>query len=576
MSRGFTDPFTSTVDVRVYDVVEQFSSPFRALPSRYLAPFLHETTHHWCLDTPVGLALAALRMRARRSAYRWSTNTSEECRTDLFYDALTDTIRSETLLELARPLAEGLALFCEHDAAPGESPVISIPMMAAATLFRRRDGHRIGEGGGTIAAQDLLKHLPETLLDARLSPAHIHRKADLLIQSLDAVQSPYLPGYLLVKNLHRVLIDRSVRFIDSDLFLNYCKSFFFEDWDLVDVLLDEAKSDSAAVPPIFEYFQRRLAALVHETDDEVVAAFERRGESGDMDEFCVTGASLELTHFSNPIAGCGARGKQRLSRLLKDLFDVGPADTVEEALNGLALATLSLRSSLTLGHAKFAARITEAGMLQVLPAPEAKIPLFACRASEALARPWKGSLTVDVVTDFSATGLYLFFSREGKLIHSVTTRPDGEIPGRLETPLIDRDVRRELVATADAFIKTLLADERSALVRDNMLRTLSQLNKVYLPRALLFVPDARLEQAYQWMQTDGWLGIPGSSIGLVQDMAALSVMASLRLTNRDAHGIEWSSASAAHVPGTLNDWTNRTVGYAPFTCRDGTVYFSLV
>src|ERR1700740_3684062 len=65
-ARSFVDPTTNEMVVSDFDL-PQYLAWVRGRPvagSGVLANFLHEWTHRWCFHSPVGSALALLRMRA--------------------------------------------------------------------------------------------------------------------------------------------------------------------------------------------------------------------------------------------------------------------------------------------------------------------------------------------------------------------------------------------------------------------------------------------------------------------------------------------------------------------------------
>ncbi len=171
-------------------------------------------------------------------------------------------MRYESAISLMRPLAEGLALFAEFDALPDDSPVISLPIMMSAISFanpEENDQRPAPDQWNSLVSRLLLRH--------RLSPRFIEKKAALLKQPVGATAgSGYLAGYLTVKNIWDYLKRRNSKLWDSDLFLTYFKTVFYDDFGLVAVLLDPdteimttGAGDRDCVERIMRYFLHRGA-----------------------------------------------------------------------------------------------------------------------------------------------------------------------------------------------------------------------------------------------------------------------------------------------------------------------------
>jgi hypothetical protein len=93
--------------------------------------FLHEVTHHASFANSVGMARSAL---ATSVCSRASIGLPPRGRADLWL-AQRDDIVLRFFEILIEPLAEGLALFAEHDIRWGESPVASHAMLHLWSLF---------------------------------------------------------------------------------------------------------------------------------------------------------------------------------------------------------------------------------------------------------------------------------------------------------------------------------------------------------------------------------------------------------------------------------------------------------
>src|ERR1700759_4269224 len=110
MPRSFVDPDTNTTLIRDFDPARYLAwLEGRPLVGRgLLANFLHEWTHRSCNMSRVGSAPALLKLRS-------GIRTFNEL------DATADYLRCMTATALLEPLSEGLALFAEFDAYPGDS-----------------------------------------------------------------------------------------------------------------------------------------------------------------------------------------------------------------------------------------------------------------------------------------------------------------------------------------------------------------------------------------------------------------------------------------------------------------------
>jgi len=180
------------------------------LPVRLLCDASHEMTHHWCFHSPVGTALALLKLRAGAATF---TGTKQA-------DIFSPLIKLECALEMMRPIAEGLALFSEFDMLSGCGDVRA-PIAGWLLYLFAREGMAKGEYWDH-ALNLLLRH-------ARSSEAAFKRRENLFVQPLAADTGGYLPGYLLVKTLWNKFKLSSSQLKDAELFLCFFRSFFYDD-----------------------------------------------------------------------------------------------------------------------------------------------------------------------------------------------------------------------------------------------------------------------------------------------------------------------------------------------------------
>ncbi len=241
--------------------------------------FMHEATHHWCFMSPVGSVLAAMTLRARSELMEFLDGDGTA--TDLVDRAMIDLFKVEVAVELLRPLVEGIAEFAEFDVVSrSDSEVISPLLRWVAVCFTDRDlAAALRAEYGEPAALDALH---QTIALRRIDQETIERKASMLLEPLDTDAGGYLPGYLTVKTLWRSAAAACPRLVrESDLFLMYLRSFFFDDLGLVDVLLNRRHASlTDAAEQVGSCVVQRFNEFLQVRDDDV-AAFERALADGD-------------------------------------------------------------------------------------------------------------------------------------------------------------------------------------------------------------------------------------------------------------------------------------------------------
>lgn len=256
-ARAWIDPITNVIRPRRVvlrrDLRGFLVGPW---PVHTIQPFLHELTHHWCFHSPVGLALALLRFRALRRL-----GQSDSSAVELFDEMLT----VDVLLELIRPISEGLAIFAEYDMSPGSSSIVTTPMVWAAIALSDRD--RLLD----IATEDGSWELFSRLLDLRLHPESLARKMQILSRPITTLDQAYFDGYMVVKRLYLDLSERVPAFADTDLFLSYIRNYLFEDYGLVRILAWPDANTFHRQVELIEYFGKRLQRLYRpELADDVL------------------------------------------------------------------------------------------------------------------------------------------------------------------------------------------------------------------------------------------------------------------------------------------------------------------
>jgi hypothetical protein len=141
-------------------------------------------------------------------------------------------LRSEVALKLMRPFAEGLAQYAEYDLIPGQSRLLSETAGWILRTFLPVDMSFSDE-------KEMLTILCGIMSDNRMGEKLQLRKEDLLVSQLDCKDGGYLAGYMAVKNLRFTLLTnrKCTHLVDQDLYLGFIRSFIYEDYGFVDVLL---------------------------------------------------------------------------------------------------------------------------------------------------------------------------------------------------------------------------------------------------------------------------------------------------------------------------------------------------
>jgi hypothetical protein len=252
-------------------------------PSHALPQFIHEVTHHWCFNSPVGLAVALLQLEVA------AMMVSGEMKTDAARKRARDCIlRATVVTAMLRPIAEGMALFAEFDAmVTSHGELVSSPLSLVAALFRGPRFQAIN--AGDTAKADATNILASPLYTLRTSPQTIDRKTNLLCLPFSIDDDAYLLGYLMVKSLWISGFTRYWRLFDCDLFQILLRSFIFADSTLVRMLLNDApiEDTSLAVKKLATYIERRLYAFMNCPVESYAVGLEEQNKSvklGQLDD----------------------------------------------------------------------------------------------------------------------------------------------------------------------------------------------------------------------------------------------------------------------------------------------------
>ena len=244
----------ASADLR-YDLADFLRGRY---PAFLLPSFLHEGMHHWCFGSPLGTTAALLWLRTHRALVAEGRSGA-----DWDLDVVDDLVRYHSIMRTLRPLAEGMALFAEHDLIPSASEVAP-PYFTYASL--RFTEAMSAPTGTRIQVADRQFH--SMLCRQRFGPG-LQAKASLLSHPFDLAKGGYLPGYLLVKMLHAALARRDDRMIETPFFISFLRAYFYQDLAFIGTVLDTSLHDLRISHAVFNAFQLKIARLLDVTLAEI-------------------------------------------------------------------------------------------------------------------------------------------------------------------------------------------------------------------------------------------------------------------------------------------------------------------
>lgn len=515
--RSFVDPISNAVLLSPIDLQSELGDVVQLrLPRSCLSTFLHETTHHWCFYSPVGMALAFLAMRARRRGLL--AETDDTGNTGDTWAVVDDLVRYRVATAALRPFGEGMALFAEFDDVPTTSKVMSDVMTSAWTCFllgRRTDD----------SDEPLHMRLFSLLHDLRSDPATAKRKTNLLMQPLSAGPAAgYLPGYLLVKNLWIDSARRNARLADADLALVYLYTWVFCDFGLVAHLLDPDVSDISAVDPIVGHVVARLQAFVDADHDKNIDLLEC---AADLPFLVDPHKPREQTPDLGADPALWALGRERLEAAMHELEEEAASSSSWQ--RGLARRdqwALAQRELLCLGRCTVDVRVAPTGWVtvwadgQVIFAGRSDLDVADRRGHgtlEAFLNPWRWGRYAAVVVTLDGRRVLTWTSRE----------LDAETREQFDGYRVTLDAIAAEDELLDRFVAGHVADQQYVL--DAIEETYEpEINRIYTRLALGFVPPDRLDARAIEMRDDGLYPVFGSA-ALVRTLAWIGVVSHLGL-----------------------------------------------
>jgi hypothetical protein len=495
-------------DLQKHDLIDWFLH--RRLPFELLGLFLHEFTHHWCFHSIVGSSLTLLRLQIEHAMM------DEEYTTPAGMAAIIqDAIKFEAAIALLRPLAEGLALFAEHNAELGDSPALSLTSHWGLQLFLDRSK--------PLNKEQVLDYFKMFCWEYRISALAIGRKGNLLTQTIRTDSGGYLPGYLTVRSLERAALSRTKRFLDSDLYLNYVRNHIFGDSRLALLLHDRSLTGKNAVNAIAHHVAERFSLLYSPDLDDRVRSFEEITSKIDVRQPNADIPSHDWSIYVSPEDT--AKALDILGRKMRDLtaFSDHERDSSDFNLRITAYATLLQRGLVRLGYIDVDVTVNEYGRVI---AYDGENPVVAGQAmSQAGMGKGPGQLVFYLIQDAGTP--FLLCLREGKLVAHFETPGSQVRKERISTAFSAATfglVRHEFSKMFEAMLRSVVTDNDE--YQEALAYTKNITEDVYWHKALLFVvPDLKRDEAYYKMQDAGFLGLFEDDEELAYALGALSLAA---------------------------------------------------
>jgi hypothetical protein len=503
---------TAIADFRIRDHVNAMRSN-KSFPLAGLPAFVHECTHHWCFESAVGLSLALIWVETWRDFIVWnqddvgSANTLKLGKSRLF--------RYELISLLLRPILEGLALFAEFDAFPGDAKFTSTPMLWAWLLYSE-------------TKKDFQAELEQILTASRLTSSVADRKVNVLAKALSVSDTDgYLAGYLSVKTTSFVILESSSKFVDSDFFLSYVREYFFEDPELVSTILTEPEDEWKWAEGVIHYFKNKIKSLAEGVNEGVLEEFEQTLSNPKCDPvmtrlddgFSVEGEVLGSPLFKNSPAVQPAR--KQLHRALADVIkNVGKPGF--EWLEDSSVAMLIRRHLMCLGSYPTRVRINEFRHVVIY---DEQGPILAGE-SKAGFDPQEG----DGVLDFYVSPTRMFrayavsLGASLVLLHPVS-RPNQRIEGQLSDSLLSSEVIRKVLDSATKFLETNRFDDpQHQTLRAAFGRAAHELYETW---STVIVERSSLAAAKDALRTDGLWTVMGGSLQSLRALASIGLCQSV-------------------------------------------------
>ena len=239
-------------------------------PPTIFFSFLHESTHHWCFNTAYGNLIFGIRAKClNQLSQLLGTKYLDE---DLKWEFFNNDIRYTYLIDVYKPLLEGIALFSEFDSWPSESESLPPNLIHATRVFSRLQPEELKTASFKEMEDGYWKVLHHLRFTRNIG---VEKKKNLLLTPLELKKSVYLSGYLFLKNLQIALIFKNSAFEDSSIFLQFIRHFFLNDPGLINAVFTPNHNDHLIASDIFNWFVNRVGQINHLVlSDEYIKEFE--------------------------------------------------------------------------------------------------------------------------------------------------------------------------------------------------------------------------------------------------------------------------------------------------------------
>lgn len=516
------------------------------LPAFLLPVFLHEATHHWCLTTIVGNALAVNDLKVQR-AFLDSNGM-------LRGESLTLWSRMSAIRRLLEPTLEGLAQFAEFDAYPGSSAVLSPVQGWAASIFTRSLNIE-------IPSSMPVERLRYLLCAYRSSEFAMRRKSDILVRPMTTANGGYLLGYLAVKNIWSNSLKRSKKLTDSDLFLTYLRNIVFEDPIIADMILEPPIDTAQMINALLSRLHQRLKLLGSQDIEDRVERFERSiADTETLDEswdsvYIEEEARKKTTEKLSYCLAAPIREQlihdpaleARLEQMYKksELPPGTPAPKKREILIELIQkfgSELTLPNTLENSAFIDAAPMVHRTLLRIR-VDRVNIQVDAdhsCTVSQRGSQLFTTSARKDVPKGEGPGLLALYFLPDYGSLALVCVKDD-----RCVFALFPEDVPKSIRDHDTAIIAQVLLNEKGRIALPPLMRQIFEsltegskefqdldkqvdqaITNLYLNHSVCFVPDGKLDSCLKVMQTNGFWEVLDENGDSVSALAALGLISS--------------------------------------------------
>lgn len=516
--RSWTDPFSNHIDLANVDVRENLQElvEFGGAPPALLLPLLHEATHHWCFLSPVGNVIAMVKARARKRALTiigdLDENDYSSPPADDVNSLLLDLVMCKVATEALRPFGEGLALATELDSLTRKSPFLSVPFLSAARAF--------APPTNTDPVTDFLQ-VDHVLIKARKDPAGLRRKLNVYADRIGPEGESYLLGYLAVRWMMRELGGKEARLIEeTDLVIGFLRSFFYDDFQFIDTLLERDIKYSALANAIMGHIYSRFEMLPRVTPDDV-REFERNASSDDWNR---PGRGVSYSSFLHYDAELAERGIARTEGLVADLNEApdissNRARAPAALLRRINAELLNTRNLVDLGTCAVNIRVKDGSCSVAL---DEKILL---QDVETTAGDMEKPGTIDVCYDTESTQDRLMIIATPEELLAVTPYgPVSEKKRQFPHISMSRSDLRNHISAFDKLLDAVAQMNSGKEFSGIMAQTPERIATLYLDPALSNVSDEQLDDTLTLLRAGGLRAVLGGDYDLAEALAVIGAV----------------------------------------------------